>query len=573
MLSTLVSKMSDAEEIASYDNVSDNDGGDDDQLQACGGGSPPSQSQMFDQSITSTLDDATDNFSIEVHLGGDNSRHASEISSISYQNLLEEGDTTSASMLSRRGSEDSTDSYPPDFENDLPPDEMETFEASDLPLSEHYASWRMKQTTKRTNTEADEDGGEELSRSPSKSVSPARSGADKRRERARDGKRNSGGSDGGSFDSALSKKASQSLNISDSSVSDPSVVVRRKKVPQPSSGGGGGGDEVNGSKKRNSLEVRNNIPVVGEVKNYEGNNGITPQQSHIVKPKIKNLKQSPGLARRICDQAGRREGSSSETPEREVETNESFGEGGKIQGFEGKPCEQDKSVESGKVDVITPLRRNVDIENEYDYVKYARVQHGNSYVGMRLAYSSSNDSLSLKRNSVHSHGSNSIDSSREPSPEKVLHQKILNDLNGHVAQERVCEESLTEIPLNSDSCHLESRKTFTLSPEATECDSVEVESVTSEGENSTPGFPTVEDGLSSSQGSDAEEGPVFDPNSPSHRLRMKQKSSIDQEMTKSSGDEVRSLTNFMCGLFCYLRWCCLCFCMQISGGRELLWGF
>ncbi|XP_070177708.1 uncharacterized protein [Littorina saxatilis] len=523
--------MSDAEDRASCDNVSDGDGREDDQLQASGGGSPPSASHMFDQSVTSTLDDAADNFSIEVHLGGDNSRHASEISSLSYQNLLEDGDSTSTStsMLSRRGSDDSTDSYPPDFDNDLPPDDMETFEASDLPLSEHYATWRMKNMPKGNNTDSEDSRRDDLS--PSKVITPVSGGSDRRRERSREGKR----SGGDTPDTALSKKTLQSLTVSDSpSAQDPSAVVRRKKSPLPGTTGNGV-DEMNGAvtKKRNSLEIRNNIPVVGEVKNYESSANTPPLQPLSIKPKMKNLKQSPGLARRVCDQAGKRDGSSSE---RELE---GCGEGVDVQsqsklpsGFEEK--ESGKVEEAGKLEIIAPLRRNVDIENEYDYVKYARVQHGNSYVGMRLAYSSSNDSLNLKRNS---HGSDSIDSSREPSPEKVLHQKILTDLNGHVAQERVCEDSLTEIPLNSDSCQHEGRKAFTLSPEATECDSVEVESVTSDGENSTPGFPTVEDGLSSSQGSDVEEGQSVDHTSPSHRLRNKQKADIDQEMNKGSGDE------------------------------------
>ena len=298
---TRESRMSDGEERASYDNVSDPEGCEDDQLQACGGSFPPSQVQMFDQSVTSALDDGTDNFSIEVHLGGDNSRHASEISSISYQNLLEEGDSTSTSMLSRRGSEDSTDSYPPDFDNDLPPDEMETFEASDLPLSEHYTSWRMKQMSKGNNPETEESRGEELS----KAISLTSGGAERKRERSREGKRNGGGTDGTSSDAVLSKKTLQSLSVSDTSAQE---VMRRKKSPQPSSSGSGA-DEASGSKKRNSLEIRNNIPVVGEVKSYDSNASAASQQPHNIKPKIKNLKQSPGLARRIYDQAGKRDSS------------------------------------------------------------------------------------------------------------------------------------------------------------------------------------------------------------------------------------------------------------------------
>ncbi len=46
---------------------------------------------------------------------------------------------------------------------------------------------------------------------------------------------------------------------------------------------------------------------------------------------------------------------------------------------------------------------------------------------------------------------------------------------------RVAEETLTEIPLNgSENGILDEKKEFSLSPEATECDSAEVESVISE---------------------------------------------------------------------------------------------
>lgn len=539
--------MSDAEERVSCDDESDVDCGDEEQYAACGGSSPPNPAQTFDQSVTSAADDATDNFSMEVHLGGDNSRHASEISSVSYQNLLEEGDSTSASMLSRRGSEDSTDSYPPDFaDTDLPPDDLETFEASDLPLSEHYTSWRLKQLPHRNNPDGEEGGA--VDQFPSRSGTSPRSGTsssgavDGQKERSPEPKNE--GIENTGTDMALSKKAGQSLCISDPAEQDMSPVVKRKmplatSTPLPAVTA----SEGEGLKKRNSLEIRNNIPVVGEVKTYDGNGAPAPVQ-HCVKPKIRNVKQSPGLARRICDQPGKRDGSSSERENEgctdslsqrsclaeDVAQNPSLG-------YSENGSESQRS--SGTMEVITPVRRNVDIENEYDYVKYARVQHGNSYVGMRLAYSSSNDSLSLKRNSLHSHGSDSIDSSREPSPEKILHQKILSDLNGHAAQDRVCEDTLTEIPLNAlDSCLNESRKAFTLSPEATECDSVEVESVTSDGENSTPGFPTVEDGLSSSQGSDADDAPGMDHNSPSHLLRMKQKANVEEELMRENEDKM-----------------------------------
>ncbi len=46
---------------------------------------------------------------------------------------------------------------------------------------------------------------------------------------------------------------------------------------------------------------------------------------------------------------------------------------------------------------------------------------------------------------------------------------------------RVAEDTLTEIPLNgSENGILDEKKEFSLSPEATECDSAEVESVISE---------------------------------------------------------------------------------------------
>ncbi|XP_025078100.1 uncharacterized protein LOC112554521 [Pomacea canaliculata] len=538
--------MSDADERASCDNTSDPEEGEEEQLATCGGSSSPSHfAQPCDQSVASATDDGADNYSMEVHLGGDNSQHASEISSISYQNLLEEGEPT-GSILSRRGSEDSTDSYPPDFPESNPSDDIETFEASDLPLSEHY-NLRIKQLPAKAYSSSGGEEGEPRHESSAKSVSESK---DKKKDSCAEGGKNYSTGDSSGIenntlplDTALSKKASKSLNISEPVTPDTSAVIKRKRSPQINASSHTNrpedGEEV--TRKRNSLEIRNNIPVVGEVKMCDSSPPTCTPPLHGAKPKIKNLKQSPGLARRVCDQSGTRDSSSSE---RETEARRS---GEPVQCPVHTPIMLlhvtstgqderviDTEIPTGKVDIIAPLRRNVDIENEYDYVKYARVQHGNSYVGMRLAYSSSNDSLSLKRNSVHSHGSDSIDSSREPSPEKVLHQKMIGDLNEHISQDRVCEETLTEIPLNaSDSCLNEGKKPFTLSPENTECDSVEVESVTSDGENSTPGFPTVEDGLSSSQASDAEEGPSGDHTSPSHMLRMKQKADLENDMRNS----------------------------------------
>jgi hypothetical protein len=63
--------------------------------------------------------------------------------------------------------------------------------------------------------------------------------------------------------------------------------------------------------KRNSLEIRNNIPVVGEVKSYNKDlDNLIKYNSQGAKPKIK--KKSPGVACRIGDSGSDRDGSSSE---------------------------------------------------------------------------------------------------------------------------------------------------------------------------------------------------------------------------------------------------------------------
>ena len=244
-----------------------------------------------------------------------------------------------------------------------------------------------------------------------------------------------------------------------------------------------------------------------------------------------------------------------------------------------------------------------DVENEYDYVKYSRIQpqglvqglphtagqssgqpqnqmpggsqgpsqgsQGDMYVGMRLAYSDSNDSLHSRQvttphdpqhdhrsimdqqlsaqqqsNIMHNQSRNAaslntsqlqqleqhlkqqITSSQESSPEKshMMHYQAQRNLTNSELQQiaQVSEDTLTEIPLNggnyinvdnqlglSSKRNLvpEEKHEFSLSPEATECDSAEVESVSSvDGDGkSLNGMPAVEDGLSSSGSSDVEE--------------------------------------------------------------------
>ncbi|XP_046545740.1 uncharacterized protein LOC124255838 isoform X9 [Haliotis rubra] len=491
---------------------------------ARGGGSPKHQLMVsLSEFSESMIDDGADNISMEVQMGEEGSRHPSEISSISYQNLLEDGEAASTS-LSRRDSEDSNDSYQPDDPEgiaDFPPEDIERFESSDLPLSEHYAVARKSESTNQSSNKAakqsdfqpEENGEENLSVSSDKHydnvpimITGEENDADV--------------SENGSYDSKtnviLRRKASSSENVREIN------------------------DVMDAVKKRNSLEIRNNIPTIGQIKTYDKDIDDITYNAQGAKPKIR--KQSPGLARRVCDHpmgsGSDREGSSSE---REMERIENHLEPNlpRALGLElsGEPTVG--VIENGKdgIQIIAP-RKNLNIENEYDYVKYARVQKGNSYVGMRLAYSSSNDSLNLKRNSMNSQDSGSLDSSRETSPEKILQQKILQDLGVPAPTERVNEDSLTEIPLNgTDGNMVDDRKSFTLSPENTECDSVEVESVMSDGDRSTLGMPMVDDGLSSSQASDVEDMCNHDPSIPSEILKQRQKQDIEQELKNSDDKE------------------------------------
>ncbi|ESP03606.1 hypothetical protein LOTGIDRAFT_171256 [Lottia gigantea] len=456
---------------------------------ACGGKNPKPQ---IDQLTDSMVDDGTDNISMEVHLGEDSSRHPSEISSISYQNLLEDGENASQ-VVSRRDSEDSIDSYPPDDgDNYFPADDVERFEASDLPISERYKKPPEPKSLGTVNTDV-EINIENVSEAAIKSKSDQND-------------------DTKELSSASKHQSSiPSFELSsvptDTPTPDEGVILRKKitsehaSVKDPS-------DPREMIKKRNSLEIRNNIPTVGEVKSYDKDLEDLTYSSQGAKPKIR--KQSPGLARRVC-----------ETPEREGSSSEREMEQTQIKDAQDSEEQQEapgmqiecRRVENGISQLLSQQRRPMDIENEYDYVKYARVQQGNSYVGMRLAYSSSNDSLNIKRNSMNSQETASLESSRETSPEKILQKKILQDLDNKAFQGQVNEDSLIEIPLNGlDSNMSEDKKSFTLSPENTECDSVEVESVMSDGER---GMPTVEDGLSSSQASDYEDN--------GERSAMKQK--------------------------------------------------
>ncbi|ELU02868.1 hypothetical protein CAPTEDRAFT_210704 [Capitella teleta] len=276
------------------------------------------------------------------------------------------------------------------------------------------------------------------------------------------------------------------------------------------------------SKKRNSLEIRNNIPEMGEVKSCDNS---MDSFSHLLHAAPQMKKKSPGLARRLM------------SPERETSSSEREEEAPKDHHAREEPSPSKESphldtVYQREVEELTDSLRNsperqnglpvaADIENEYDYVKYARIQQGDSYVGMRLAYSTSSEC---------------VEDSTSPN------KPSLNEIRD---QQRVAalEETLTEIPLNGNAEHEEERRNFSLSPEATECDSAEVESVLSEeGRSSTSGMPFVEDGLSSSQGSDAEDhAPV---EQPAEILKQKRIQEIEeQRLKKALEDSVSEISS------------------------------
>ncbi|CAH1796220.1 unnamed protein product [Owenia fusiformis] len=319
------------------------------------------------------------------------------------------------------------------------------------------------------------------------------------------------------------------------------------------------------SSKRNSLEIRNNIPDVTEIKNYQQDDiDIRNTTQATAVPKIK--KKSPGLAQRVQDQDEDyvREYRDTSSSEREVDieatrakleasitqqvehmVNSNSREGslsprGTLERI--KPSlndlqaqkEQAQMTENKLKQEQSERNDNRDVENEYDYIKYARVQadDGNSYVGMRLAFSTSNDS-------IHSKGAvlsdASAGSSREPSPDKTIVQSprkpnSLGEIQSNLIP-KISEETLTDGPVNnSDTVPMDDSKHFTLSPELTECDSAEVESVLSEG-RSEGGMPTVEDGLSSSQNSDTED-PFYNelPHNPSELLKQRVKEQINLQL-------------------------------------------
>lgn len=469
-----------------------------------------------------------DNLSMEVGFSEGSSHHASDISSVSYQNLLD--DEVLTQNLSRRGSEESVDSYLPDYCDDLRGDGA-------LESSSQNVSSYSDRISDRISAPIQMRGDQIYVATDDISIGPKKTshsvisdpGPDLRVDHPRM--------------SSLPPN-SDSLTVQDSFRKHELITLREQQRSKSLPPNESKEDRV---KKRSSLEIRNNIPISGEVKNYEKDVDKLIYSNQGAKPKIK--KQSPGLACRVED-------ANTADP---IEIDHEMDKATKIisdliqvskansvaLNAQCKKLNEEmdkqtamfngehKTLDDSQSNVVQPSK--TDVENEYEYVKYSRVQEGNSYVGKRLAYSSSETDEGKKQNIENGSNSNLIESSREGTPEKFSSHNVTNLDN---IQGNLSEDMLTEIPLNGpDSSNiLDDRKLFTLSPENTECDSVEIESVTSEGDDKSPvGMPIVEDGLSSSQTSDVEDNNTNNKTSsaqstPKKQLQLKQQKELEKKL-------------------------------------------
>ncbi|XP_076101617.1 uncharacterized protein LOC143071283 isoform X9 [Mytilus galloprovincialis] len=432
--------------------------------------------------------DSADNLSLEVQFEEESSRHPSELSSISYQNLLDDGD---GNGLSRHESEDSADSLPPDFNDMYQQDEITQIDIRDLQskTNEKYKKSCLNAIQLKSQCESD------------------------------------------NIDKLTIDVSKMKDLIQGETKESPDISMKSDKESKNHSA----------VQKRNSLEIRNNIPVKGEVKSYNKDlDNLIKYNSQGAKPKIK--KKSPGVACRIGDSGSDREGSSSErdvplkkqyTDVSECEIQPHFTKHDSVH----KLDKEKESLDTKNVSEFENLNpkllensKTVEIINEYDYVKYSRVQDGDSYVGMRLAYSSKEEK---DKNNLNGILPMDDDNSRDASPDKIVNIKQELSLLENI--QNLNEDMLTEIPLNNnDGFCMDDQKAFSLSPENTECDSAEVESVVSDDDKSNLGMPNVEDGLSSSQTSDVEDAPPSSMHkSPTHLLRKKQSQVVDEQLSNS----------------------------------------
>ena len=479
---------------------------------------------------------------MEVQFEDESSRHPSEISSLSYQNLLEDGEVSSV-PLSRRESEDSSDSIPGDYseiytDSSKPGFSPETPTDLSQEISNKYQEKLLKEESNRMNT----------TNTVNMNTTTLVNGIELNVRSFKSGRIK----DDPTMEVITNKLEMMTNPASDLYTMPSDALQEHEKL-----------DKV---QKRNSLEIRNNIPIVGEAKSYETQKetGALSYTQHVVRSNIR--KQSPGLACRVGDGSGSgsdREGSSSERdidkpslvkiqnsrPRNQnlahplLKKPDIFSPTENIQ-LMSDPLKKESSpmsVVSLEDNVIdSALMQSIggqDVENEYDYRKIARVQNGDSYVGMRLAYANEEGELD-KRSSLDVSAFNSqlLDISREFSPEKDMHHSKSDVCANMNVLQKVSEDCLTEIPLNTTDSLQDDKQTFSLSPENTECDSIEIESMNSDDDKSNMGMPMVDDGLSSSQASDNDDG-ILSPSSnqvhksPTAILRHKQKTELEQEMS------------------------------------------
>jgi hypothetical protein len=510
-----------------------------------------------------------DNASLEVNLGDGSSRRTSDVSSLSFQNIVlddpEVAQEEQEFEMSRKDSEESTDSLQNEF------------------LSEGHNYLGFDEEFEIAHLKPPDDADVDLSICKDKVMKVENDNVDC------DSKSDSPSDyelirEGDNFECTLETFCVELKSVKSEHARTEMEAQDEMEADQNNHGNTVVADRINENmdgthRNRNSLEIRNNIPNIKEVKQYgesSAENARYFAQGNL--PRIR--KKSPGLAHRleeglspdgsrepsVCSDTSRdysdsgmprvytgHRGSHNENNAIDREANYPI-DGNRANGLNAcsSPAELHSnysestgSIHDGNDGSTGSLghdhhRKSLDVENEYDYIKFARIHQGDSYVGMRLAYSSSNDSLNCKRHSwggVKSDDGSVGDSSRENSPQKIIRKTSENgsllpmDCDGVLD---LNDENLTEIPLNGDvATNMEENRKITLSPETTECDSAEVESVISEGKDSL-GMPNVEDGLSSSQCSDSEDGPHdHDLPTPAEILRQRQRAEIEAGFTNS----------------------------------------
>lgn len=468
--------------------------------------------------------DNGDNLSMEVRFSEGSSHHASDISSVSYQNLLDDDNT--GAEFSRRDSDDSVDSYLHEYSDDIP-------RTGDLPLPGQDSQCYSDRISERISNKLCE-------------VEISLRKEDHDFMKSTQSIKSDPGPDFREKDFQPKHIKSNSMNptisVPDSFRKHELLVTMRDQGRSRSLPPNEPENQI--EKKRNSLEIRNNIPVTGEVKNYEKDIHIDniSYSGSVAMPKMK--KQSPGLACRVEQTSEPAEKiSNSESTLNKMDNNATQIINDLIQVSKANAAALNAASKKSKEyneDAASAISHNgvhipphpADIVNEYEYVKYSRVHEGNSYVGMRLAYSSSESDSQCQKSLE------GLDDFRE----REAPRTELADLERHHLQHSIesgfspnglNDDMLTEIPLNgpeSTTVIGEDGKPFTLSPENTECDSVEIESVVSDGDNDAVGMPNVEDGLSSSQTSDTEDVVKSEHNTPKKILQRKQQEEVEKKL-------------------------------------------